>query len=158
MSTERGISPESSTEESEQPGPEGRIIALCRHEQAGFPPHYDLLLGPEETGFGDDEPVLESWRLPRDLRELHPGATMVIEPIGLHRGLYARLEAPRELSQGRGRVSPVASGRAQLSHIDGAIRALRIAWSDGNQETFELKTGSDGACQLRRPPTGPRER
>ncbi|MDG2030193.1 MAG: hypothetical protein P8J45_04230 [Phycisphaerales bacterium] len=151
MSSGRGISPESSTEEPERSGPKGRIIALCRHEQAGALPHYDLLLGPEETGFGDDEPVLESWRLARDLRELQPGAMMMIESIGLHRGLYARLEAPRELSQGRGSVSPVASGRALVSSMDGEIRELRIAWSDGTQETFELKTASDGACQLGRP-------
>lgn len=155
MSSGRGITPESSTTDFDQVGPHDRVIALCRHERAGALPHHDLFLGPEKGEFTDEERVLQSWRLPRDLRELAPGSTMEIEPIGMHRGLYARLEAPRELDQQRGRVTQIASGRARVASLSSGVLVLRIAWSDGTHEILALEPARGGGLQLLKRAPGP---
>ena len=67
---------------------------------------------------------------------------MEIEPIGLHRGLYARLKQPRDLGGQLGRVTPVASGQCFERDLGAAGRLLDITWSDGTVLLLGLEPGA----------------
>ena len=73
---------------------------------------------------------------------------MAIVAIGLHRGLYARLEAPRVLDRGRGRVIPVARGRVRVESGGAGMRVLGITWSDGVDEILALESVHGGGFRL----------
>ncbi len=84
-------------------------MALLLHEPLDGPRHFDLLLAAG-VPVGDDDRVVPTWRCEADPFELEIGSGCGLRPIDPHRGLYLRLETPRELDHGRGRVSPVHRG------------------------------------------------
>ncbi|NBX26148.1 MAG: hypothetical protein EBQ99_08920, partial [Planctomycetes bacterium] len=69
----------------------------------------DLLLATDPF-VGDEDRVVPTWRCESDPFEMEIGSGCGLRRIDPHRGLYLRLENPRELDQGRGRVSPVRHG------------------------------------------------
>ena len=147
MSPFRGTTPDSSTTSSESTP---RLVALCHHEPPGEPPHLDFFLGPENPDFGDEDPVLSSWRLPTDPRTWEIGGGTAVTSTFSHRGLYARLSAPRMLDGNRGLVTPVTSGQAVVRDgDDGTGLILEVEWADGPAQVFELRSNADGE-QLRR--------
>ena len=114
-----------------------RVVALCRHESPTAATHIDLFIGPEITDFGDEEPVLSSWRLPSDPRNSPEGRWLEATPTPPHRGLYARLSGPRSLDGNRGLVTPLASGRARVRSEDRGL-VIDVSWADGVRQRFEL--------------------
>lgn len=141
MGQQRGVTPQRSTESLESPSDRGRPIALLVHEAAEAPPHLDLFLAPAQPLFSDEERVLEAWRLPASPSELGPGEHMRVEQIGLHRGLYVRLRQPKQLSEGRGTVTPVLHGYCVESALAEGVRLLDITWSDGTRLALSLEPG-----------------
>ena len=89
------------------------VTALLRHEPRDAPPHFDWLVEvaiptPDSLrGEGDRVPT---FRLPARLDTLDAGAAVAVERIPDHRRLYAELAEPRELSEGRGLVTPLGRG------------------------------------------------
>lgn len=102
-------------------------VAVARHEQAAEGDHLDLFIGPRCAP--TDARVARSWRLPLEAwrsEGLSTGRFAAV-PTPAHRAAYLEPEgtapAPRELTGGRGRVTPLAAGDG-VADGDGAIRAL----------------------------------
>jgi hypothetical protein len=103
----------------------GRVaLALVRHEgaaAAGFAPHVDLFLAREEDadfarGADRNARCARTFRIPLGAVAARPDAPPLIAgsydavEIEPHRTEYLALDGRRELSGGRGVVTPVASG------------------------------------------------
>jgi hypothetical protein len=103
----------------------GRIaVALVRHEgaaAAGFAPHIDLFLARAEDadfarGADRNARCARTFRIPLGVVATRPDAPTLIAgrydavEIEPHRAEYLALDGRRELSSGRGEVTPVASG------------------------------------------------
>lgn len=91
-------------------------VAVARHSGARDGDHLDLFVGPVGDA-GPDARVARCWRLPLEAwraEGLAEGRFAATE-IALHRAEYLSIAAPRELSDGRGRVEPLARGRATVT-------------------------------------------
>jgi hypothetical protein len=98
---------------------EGAVaIAASRHLDAPVVgSHIDLFLGPASAMAHDrDARVVRTYRLPLAAFAANAPAAGIYDAVELepHRSEYLSLKAPRELSDGRGRVEPIlcATGRA----------------------------------------------
>jgi hypothetical protein len=98
---------------------EGAVaIAASRHLDAPVVgSHIDLFLGPDPAAAHDrDARVARTYRLPLAAFAADAPIAGTYDAVELepHRSEYLRLDSPRELSDGRGRVEPIlrASGRA----------------------------------------------
>ena len=84
---------------------------------------------------GDDDRTVPTWRCAADPFELEPGDRCDASPIAPHRGVYLRLDVPRDLGDGRGRVAPI--WRGTWRRVDDGVelswsgRVTRIAWTEG---------------------------
>lgn len=115
-------------------------IALLLHEtaEASRQSHIDLLLSAGPGPIGDDERTVRAWRCPA--RPDEASRTMDIVRIDDHRGLYLRLDGPRDLGRGRGLVRPLRCGVATQRTIDGAEEFdVAARWSDGARSLWRLR-------------------
>lgn len=144
MEHKRPSTAQRSTDSPPQRSGGGHPIALCQHEVPGAPTHIDLFIGPAGP-FGDDDRVLDGWRLPKSPLSLPPEGSMPIEPLGAHRGRYVRLPHPVTLSEGRGTVIPLAIGEAQSIERSATTWRLHAHWTDGSATTFSLSASMDGS-------------
>lgn len=116
-------------------------VAVVRHERAAEGDHLDLFVGPR--GAEADARVARSWRLPLAAWRAEGPATgrFAAVPTPPHRAEYLDLRLPRELSEGRGRVVPLAAGDGKAG-ADGVIRALgrtfRFEQDGGGNLTLEI--------------------
>ncbi len=109
------------------------ITAVLHHEPRDAPPHFDWLIDvaiptPDSLrGEGDRVPT---FRLPARLDTLDAGAAVAAERIPDHRRLYVELAEPRELSEGRGLVTPLGRGSIVefKSMLEPAGFEATIAW------------------------------
>lgn len=131
-----------------QPTPAGapwRRAAVVHHETAGGA-HHDLLLARREPE-GPDDRACATWRAAHDPAAMAVGAATAIEPVPDHRAHYLCLPGDAELSGGRGRVRPVASG-AWRACTDGTVE---IRWDAGVTARYRVDAaGAPPAALLRR--------
>jgi hypothetical protein len=111
----------------------GLPLALLLHELPDGSRHVDLLLGSSPAP-GADERTVTCWRADRRVDRLASGASVDLERIEDHRGLYLRLREPRELDRGRGTVSPLNHGTA----FPGEDRTWTVRWADGHVDRWTL--------------------
>lgn len=134
------------------PGEGAVAVAASRHLDApAVGSHIDLFLGPSDAAARDrDARIARAYRLP--LSAFAEGAPVAgtydaveLEP---HRAEYLVLEAPRELSEGRGRVEPIlrATGRATVrgSTLEANWNGwcARLSRVDGARWTIELRAAT----------------
>lgn len=117
--------------------PERVPIALCLHELADGSSHVDLLVARPGAPCGDDDRTVRAWRCAERPDSLAPGATLALEPLPDHRGLYLRLDAARDLDRNRGRVAPLRRGEAMRDSDRVAIR-----WADGGRSLWRILDGA----------------
>lgn len=135
-----------SAEESEDRGP-GRPVALLLHRLSDGSEHVDLCIGPPDgRDVKDDERAAPTWRCGARPDALPVGAAMAIERIADHRGRYLRLAEPTDLSDDRGRVTPLRRGTAR------GDATLAITWADGGRSRWRFD-GPDGCGTLTSLPT-----
>lgn len=116
--------------------PERIPIALCLHELADGSAHVDLLVARRDAPRGDDDRTVRAWRCAERPDARAPGAALALEPLPDHRGLYLRLDAPRDLDRERGRVTPLRRGEAMQDADRVAIR-----WADGGRSLWRILEG-----------------
>ncbi len=85
--------------------------AILRHTTTDGRHHFDWLLANCAVVKPDERNTL-CWRCPRLLTTMAVHDHMVVEALSKHRGLYLRLNSPRELDGNRGMVEPIAQGWA----------------------------------------------
>lgn len=103
--------------------------ALLRHEPREAPPHYDWLVEvaiPTSPTRRSEDARVPTFRLPARLDTLSNGAEIDAEQIADHRRFYLDLDVPRELSEGRGLVTPLRRGSIVGFERDGSEGELRI--------------------------------
>ncbi|MDZ4829737.1 MAG: hypothetical protein SGJ09_06000 [Phycisphaerae bacterium] len=122
-------------------------IAMLFHELADGSSHVDVLIAFKEDPFSDDDHAVASWRSDSRPDRLPPQSMVQLERITDHRAEYLRLAAPRELSDDRGRVTPLAQGVAQLEVV-GDEWALEIAWDDGARSSWAIVKREGSAWRL----------
>lgn len=109
--------------------------ALLRHEVPGESDHFDWLaelpLPPRPTT--DPEATVATFRLVRRLDRVPPGSSIAGERIDDHRRFYLTLEAPRELSGGRGRVEPQCRGRVAACCEVREGWDIELEWDDSSK-------------------------
>ena len=91
-------------------------VAVALHAGAPGGDHLDLFVGP--VGEADpDVRTARCWRLPIEARRAEGLANgrFAAEEIELHRAAYLSIVEPRGLSNGRGRVEPLARGPAEVT-------------------------------------------
>lgn len=145
----------------------GRVaVALVRHEGAaavGFAPHIDLFVARAEDadfarGADRNARCARTFRIPLGVVAARPDAPMLIAgsydavEIEPHRAEYLALGGRRELSGGRGAVTPVASGvgSAQVAE-SGAVAVdwpalgcrLRIDWAAEGSGRLVVEAGAE---------------
>ena len=103
--------------------------------------HLDLFVGPLSSA-GPDARSARCWRLPLAAWRAEGLAVgrFAAQEIALHRAEYLELAAPRELSDGRGRVEPLTRGAGTATLGDPlVVRALgrRIALGAGEATIAE---------------------
>lgn len=117
-------------------------MAILRHALPDGSSHHDLLLAPAPE-IADEARVVPTWRCAGDPLSLSPGAGVAIERIAPHRGLYLRLNEPRELGGERGRVTPVHTGWHRCA---GGL--LWMARHDGDAVAFHMDERSLRRAEL----------
>lgn len=142
-------------------------IAVVRHERAADGDHLDLFVGPR--GAEADARVARSWRLPLaawrarsptvDCTEGLAEGRFAAVPTPPHRAEYLDLRQPRELSEGRGRVVPLAAADGEAD-ADGVVRALgrtfRFDQDGGGNLSIEIANeDSSNAGSSSSSPPGP---
>lgn len=100
--------------------------SLLRHDLPEGRPHFDWLV---ELGRNPPGGRVPTFRLRRRLDLAPAGARIAAVRIADHRPLYLGLGVVRELSRGRGRVTPRRHGRVESSVREGAEWRLSIAWA-----------------------------
>lgn len=115
-------------------------IALLRHDLPDGTSHVDLLIGAWDRPAGDEDRTVPCWRCPqRPDRSEGAFAALRIERIGDHRGLYLRLQAPRDLGGGRGTVTPLRAGTGTSDRSPQEGGRIAVTWSDGGQSHWSLE-------------------
>ena len=109
--------------------------ALLRHEPRDGPMHYDWLVEvaiPIPEVPWDLDARVPTFRLPARLDTRSIGTEIDAERIADHRRLYLELDVPRELSEGRGLVTPLRRGSIVAFERDGITGEVRIEidWRD----------------------------
>lgn len=116
------------------PTPTGKPIpqpaAVLRHAGGAQGDHFDVLLATRTATSGDD-PTCATWRTARDPGMLAIGECTTAEQIGAHRAAYLSLTAAKQLSEGRGTVTPVRAG-TWLPHGTGGFE-IELHWLDGTR-------------------------
>jgi hypothetical protein len=113
--------------------------AVLHHTGGAQGDHFDVLLATR-TPDGEDDLTCATWRTANDPGTLAAGQSTTAERIGAHRAAYLALTAPRELSDGRGVVTPVRSGTWRPHGTDGIT--IDLHWSDGTRTRIAaLPTG-----------------
>ena len=105
-------------------------VAVARHTGARDGDHLDFFVGPVGDA-GPDARVARCWRLPLEAwraEGLAEGRFAATE-IALHRAEYLSIAAPRELSDGRGRIEPLARGRACATVGASRGSTLTVRWT-----------------------------
>jgi len=105
-------------------------VAVARHTGARDGDHLDFFVGPVGDA-GSDAPVARCWRLPLEAWRAEGLAEgrFAAREIALHRAEYLSIATPRELSDGRGRVEPLARGHAVAIVGASPGSTLTVAWS-----------------------------
>lgn len=104
-------------------------MVLIRHE-CGAQSHWDWMLCPADAPADAQARTLESWRTWSPLHHGVPEAGVDIEQAPPHRMAYLKLDAPQELSGGRGRVERAACGL--WAPAGPAVdAAMEIRWDGG---------------------------
>jgi hypothetical protein len=138
----------------------GRVaVALVRHEgaaAAGFAPHVDLFLARAEDadfarGADRNARCVRTFRIPLGVVAARPDAPTLIAgrydavEIEPHRAEYLALDGRRELSGGRGVVTPVASGVGSAQVAESG--AVVIEWS-ALACRLRIDGVGEGSCRL----------
>jgi hypothetical protein len=108
-------------------------IALCLHRLADGSTHVDLLVARPGAQRGDDDRTVRAWRCAERPDALAPGATLALEPLPDHRGLYLRLAVARVLDRERGTVVPLRGGEASAD-----ADRLAVRWRDGGCSLWRI--------------------
>ncbi|MEY3027564.1 MAG: hypothetical protein RLZZ238_2461 [Planctomycetota bacterium] len=116
------------SEVSDDPAPESVRVAVMLHEpapgRAAPPAHLDLFVGPVDC-VDPDARVARSWRLPLGAwtSEGPVAGRFAAVETPPHRAAYLSIAAPVELSDGRGSVTPLASGTGTARAAKGGAGA-----------------------------------
>lgn len=107
-------------------------MVLIRHE-CGAQSHWDWMLCPADAPSNPDSCVLESWRAWAPLHRGVPLGGLDIEQSAPHRLGYLKLDAPKELSDGRGRVETAACGLWRPAEPPAApgMAGIEVRWDGG---------------------------
>lgn len=133
------------SEVSDDPAPESVRVAVMLHEpapgRAAPPAHLDLFVGPVDC-VDPDARVARSWRLPLGAwtSEGPVAGRFAAVETPPHRAAYLSIAAPVELSDGRGSVTPLASGT-------GTARAAK--GGAGAEPEGEPEAAAEGNNELR---------
>lgn len=105
-----------------------RRAVLLRHHTPDGRWHLDWLLErpPPRSGLQDDDPTLLSFRIEPDTGDPRVPRAFEADAMPDHRRLYLTFEGP--LSDGRGRVEQLATGRVQWIRHEPAAVVLLVAW------------------------------
>ena len=101
--------------------------AVLHHTGGAQGDHFDVLLATR-TPHGEGDLACATWRTATDPGTLAIGQATTAERIGAHRAAYLSLTASRELSDGRGVVTPVRTGTWCPHGTDG--NTIELHWSD----------------------------
>jgi hypothetical protein len=104
---------------------ESRLTAILRHATADGRSHHDWLLAAPNTA-NPTTALAECWRCPASIVTMPIDARMTLEALSPHRGAYLALDAPIDLSGGRGRVEPVARGLVEEVATGGPAATRRF--------------------------------
>lgn len=122
-------------------------VRLLHHDQGAQGWHYDWLLAWRPPT-GPDDRCLLAWRVLQRPDLLPDGVVLRAEPLSLHRAFYLEVREPVELSQGRGRVTPVTDGELLALRAEGASTAppsapfrACIRWQDGSDRVYLFERG-----------------
>ena len=117
-------------------------MAILRHALPDGSAHFDLLLATGDAG--DDARVVPTWRCPVDPLSMHGGCRVTVQALPAHRGLYLRLQGPRELDAGRGWVRPVHAGWHTRRHGLLWLATAQVAERAFTLEGDSLRCEPDG--------------
>lgn len=107
--------------------PRAARVAVARHERAPDGDHLDLFVGPAEP-CDPDARVVRCWRLPLSAWSAEGLACgrFAAREIAPHRAEYLWLAEARDLSDGRGRVEPLARGAGLASSGGGLLAVVAL--------------------------------
>ncbi|MAT80025.1 MAG: hypothetical protein CMJ29_00075 [Phycisphaerae bacterium] len=122
----------------------GTETVQLRHVEPGGDAHIDWMLSHDEHS------LLVTIKLKDRLEALEAGSRMTGIFLGDHRRRYLTYEGP--LSDGRGEVSRVASGRLLRWVRNGDNWWITVHWDDGPlqhlQVTIEAESASGASCEI----------
>ncbi len=131
---------------SPEPSPHA-AASLLRHEPREAPPHYDWLVDlaiPTPAALRGQGDRVPTFRLAQRLDTAVTGTELAAERIADHRRLYLDLASPRELSEGRGLVTPLRQGSIVGVEFESAAGRfdLEIRWHDDRPTLQRLRLAS----------------
>lgn len=118
--------------------------ALLRHVPPEAPPHVDWLVElalPTPEHLRGEGPRVPTFRLPVRIDSAAAGVEIVAERIADHRRAYLDLAMPRDLSEGRGLVTPLRRGSVagvRADRLTGGIH-LEIEWREDRPTRQQLR-------------------
>ncbi|MEO0948276.1 MAG: hypothetical protein AAFY11_09055 [Cyanobacteria bacterium J06641_5] len=130
-----------------------RTILLCHQPDPivtsaqSFDIHFDWLIETIPELYPDSR-TIATWRVEQRPDRLIAGYGLQAEAIAPHRSFYLDLLAPRQLSNGRGLVYPIARGRVMRHEKKAEQLLLDLSWlGEGIQQ---LAISPDGRVQCLR--------
>ncbi len=129
------------------PSPPHAATSILRHDLPGEAGHFDWLVERFRDAAGIRAGVA-TFRLPGRLDLAAAGSRLEAVRIADHRRLYLTLDEPRQLSGGRGRVTPCRRGIIARSSDEGGGCRMAIDWCDPGE------SGAAARSELRLLPAG----
>lgn len=122
-------------------------IALLLHETSDGGSHFDVLIATTDAPIADDDRTVRAFRVGERPDRLAAGTSIALEELPAHRGLYLRLERAVDLSDGRGRVTPLRRGTGDF-RCDGAALVISACWAGDASTTWTIRPAEGTRWQL----------
>ncbi len=125
-----------------------RPMALVLHTETNGIPHFDWFLARVKRCDDSDARLLRAFRCGSRLDQTIPAEGVSLDAIADHRWHYLQLNAPCELSRGRGIVAPVARGfwQSAADATNSTVELIDIRWEHTTARRMGITAKPD--CRL----------